>query len=264
MDPYIEACELWGDFHGHLIEAIYQRVADVLPDHYLARTDERNYIVLVGVDSKDSHAFYPDVSVTTLPARKKSSKKGGGAAVAEPARGSEPMVLRAFIEDQFRERFIEIYEATPEQRLVTSIEILSPSNKCPNTPGWDLFQRKRQAQMIQGVNLVEIDLLRGGQRMPMLDPWPESPYTLMVARAKHVQSCLVWPASFREPLPAIPVPLARPDPDVILELQPLIDVIYQRARYSRSIDYARPLKPRLTAEDAAWLKQQLRGRPATS
>src|SRR3712207_9248145 len=83
--------------------------------------------------------------------------------------------MRAFIEEEHREAFVEIYEGTPERRLVTCIEVLSPSNKRPGTPGWDLYLRKRQSLMLGGVHLVEIDLLRGGQRLPMLDPWPDCP-----------------------------------------------------------------------------------------
>jgi hypothetical protein len=38
---------------------------------------------------------------------------------------------------------------------------------------------------------MEIDLLRGGQRMPMLDSWPDSPYTLLIGRAGS-PLCRVW------------------------------------------------------------------------
>ena len=58
----------------------------------------------------------------------------------------------------------------------------------------------------------------------------------------------------------IQVPLAKPDPDVTLNLQPMIEGIYQRYRYERSIDYTKPLTPPLTPEEAAWLEQQLRAR----
>jgi hypothetical protein len=85
MDPYIEACGLWGDFHHDLISEIKNALAQAAPERYLVRAGERSYVVLV--------------------------------------------------EEEHREAFVEIYEATPEQRLVTSIEILSPSNKRPRTPG---------------------------------------------------------------------------------------------------------------------------------
>lgn len=157
---------------------------------------------------------------------------------------------------------MDIYEATPEQRLVTTIEVLSPSNKRRGSEGWDLYLRKRQALLLGEANLVELDLLRGGQRLQMLDPWPSSPYTILVARQKRIPRCLVWPAHFQRPLPIFPVPLAKPDPDIQLNLQPLVEAIYARSRYSRSIDYSRPLTPALTGEEAAWLEQQLRARPA--
>jgi hypothetical protein len=107
---------------------------------------------------------------------------------------------------------------------------------------------------------VEIDLLRGGQRMPMLDPWPDSPYTLLVARAKKFQLCRVWPAHFQRPLPSLPLPLAKPDADVPVELQPMIAAIYQRFRYERSINYSKPLIPPLSSKDAAWLERQLQSK----
>ena len=259
MDPYIEACGLWGDFHHDLISEIKHALAQAAPERYLVRAGERSYVVLVEQEVKTSRPFLPDLSVTAE-RRKKPSRKKGGTAVAEPVLKAEPILMRAFVEEEHREAFVEVYEATPEQRLVTSIEVLSPSNKRPHTPGWDLYIRKRQSLLLGDVNLVEIDLLRGGQRMPMLDPWPDSPYTLLVARAKKYALCQVWPVYFQIPSPSIPVPLAKPDPDIPLDLQPMIDAIYQRSRYERSIDYSRPLTPPLHAAETGWLKQQLEAR----
>jgi hypothetical protein len=218
MDPFIEASRLWPDFHTNLIAQIALQMTDAAPERYVVRTGERSYLVLVESHGKDSHLFLPD---------------------------------------EHREKFVEIYEADPEMRLVTTVEVLSPSNKRPGTQGWELYQRKRQSLLLGNVNLVEIDLLRDGQRMPMLDPWPNSPYVLMVARARKPQGCLVWEGHFQRPLPPIPVPLAKPDPDLLLSLQPLIDTIYQRFRYARSIDYAVELTPALSPEEAAWCRQQL-------
>jgi hypothetical protein len=259
MDPYIEACGLWGDFHFNLIAQISLQLADAIPERYVVRTSERSYLVLVESNGKESYPFVPDVSVTTPRGRKKGARKGG-TAVAERATGQEPHILRAFIEDEHREKFIEIYENEPEKRLVTTIEVLSPSNKRPGTEGWDLYVRKRQSILLGNVNLVEIDLLRGGRKMPMLDPWPVCPYTLMVARAGKPHLCRVWEGHFQHPLPAIPVPLAKPDPDISLDLQPLIDTVYQHFHYERSIKYTAELTPPLSPEQAAWCQQQLQRR----
>jgi hypothetical protein len=258
MDPYIEACGLWEDFHGNLIHQIGLKLADAVPEHYLVRTGERAYVVLVGSEGRKRYPFVPDVSITAARGRRKPTKKGS-TALAEPADGAETVTMRAFIQEEHREAFVEIYEASPDQRLVTCLEVLSPSNKHPGTEGWELYQRKRQSLLLGNVNLVEVDLLRGGHRMPMMDPWPDSPYTIMVSRAKQ-QLCRVWRAHFRAPLPTIAVPLAKADPDIQLDIQPMIAEIYQRFRYERSIDYDKSLNPPLGPEDAAWLKKRLQGR----
>ena len=255
MDPYIEARGLWEDFHNHLIERIFDHLSASVPEHYLVRTGERSYIVLAESNGKDSHFFKPDVGVTapssatSPPASATATAAAKAAPVTEAAPETEAVTLRAFIETRYRETFVEIYEATLEQRLVTCIEVLSPSNKRRGSDGWELYQRKRQALLLGAAHLVEIDLLRGGTRMPMVDPWPNSPYTLLVCRQSRAPYCTVWPAHFQRPLPPLPVPLASPDPDVPLALQPMIEAIYARARYARSIDYAKPLAPPLSGTE---------------
>jgi len=184
-------------------------------------------------------------------------------ALAEPSVEEGEVSIRAFIDKRYRERFVEIYETDPEQRLVTCIEVLSPSNKRRGGEGWDLYQRKRKALLLGAANLVEIDLLRGGGRLPMLDPWPDSPYALLVCRTGRAPYCQVRPAYFRRSLPPLLVPLSSPDPDIKVTLQPMIDSIYERARYHRSIDYSKPLPLPLGAEDQAWLTEQLRARQGT-
>lgn len=257
MDPYIEVCGLWGDFHQRLVSGIINVLSESAPDRYVVRAQERSYIVLVDEEGKKKHPFFPDVSVSKK-RRRGSASEASSVAVAEPVFAVEPIEMRAFVEEQHREALVEIYEDSPDQRLVTSIEFLSPSNKRPNTPGWDLYLRKRQSRLLSRTSLVEIDLLRGGQRMPMLDPWPESLYTLLVLRAATFRACKVWPAYFQVPLPSIPVPLAKPDPDIILNLQPMIEGIYKRSRYERSIDNSKPLSPPPTEAEASWLKKRLK------
>jgi hypothetical protein len=53
------------------------------------------------------------------------------------------------------------------------------------------------------------------------------------------------------------VPLVSPDPDLSLDLQPMIEAIYTRSRYYHSIDYSKPLTPPLSRPEAAWLERQL-------
>jgi len=42
-----------------------------------------------------------------------------------------------------------------------------------------------------------------------------------------------------------------------LAVQPMIEAIYARGRYHRTIDYTRALSPPLTADEQSWLAQRL-------
>jgi len=228
-----------------------------LPQRYLARPRKRSYIAFVETEQKRRRPFVPDISLTGPRGPKKSADKPGSLGGGAATKASEPVALRAFIEEDFEEKFIDIYESGPERRLVTSIEVLSPSNKKRRSRGWKKYLRKRQALLLGKANLVEIDLLRGGDRMPMHDPLPDSPYYVLVAREDEAPLCHVWPGLFDQPLPVVPVPLAKPDADLSLPLQALIEAVYEGGRYHEEIDYSRPPTPPLTPEEAAWLERRL-------
>jgi hypothetical protein len=234
MDPYIEA-RGWGDFHHKLIGEIERILSAQVPEKYLVRVEERSYVTPAGEEGKE-----------------------------EPASEAGGMTIQAFVAEEHREAFIEIYEDDPELRLVTCIEVLSPANKRKKSKGRKLYLRKRQSLLLGTANFVEIDLLRGGERMPMRGAWPDSPYTLLVCREYRAPSCTVWPAHFREPLPSLPIPLNYPDADIRIDLQPLIAAIYERSRYDRDIDYRKPLEPPLAEADAAWLAETIKGRKSRS
>src|SRR5689334_23201705 len=113
MDPFIESAGYWGDFHHGLVTDIQRALARIAPDRYYLRAGERSYIVCVEDEGKGSHPFVPDVSITTPRKSKKGGKKGETAAVAE---APDSLVMRAFVAEEHREAFVEIYEAEPEQR----------------------------------------------------------------------------------------------------------------------------------------------------
>jgi hypothetical protein len=255
MDPFIEACGLWEDLHTHLIEDIYRQLADAVPDRYVVRSGERNYLVVANEEIPRQRPFKPGVTNTARAGAEDAGQSEGAVAVAEPAE----LTMRAYVEEGFREPFVEVLEIGPENRLVTCVELLSPSNKRFNSPGWDQYLRKRQG-LLQGheTNLVEIDLLRGGRRMPMFDPWPNSPYAILIARASKVPNCGVIRADFRTRLPPIAIPLLKPDSDISIDLQPTIEASYARSKYYRTIDYSKPIMPPLAAEDELWLRERLR------
>ena len=122
---------------------------------------------------------------------------------------------------------------------------------------------KRDALIDRPVNLVELDLLTGGRRLPMQRPMPVGDYFALVARAERRPDCDVYAWSIRQSMPLIPIPLRAPDPDVLLNLADAFTLAYQRGRYARLIDYARPLDLPLRPEDKGWA-EQLSGQPTAS
>lgn len=176
----------------------------------------------------------------------------GTVAMAEPAFvrwADEPVVETAI-------RITELSGAT----LVTAIEVLSASNKLPG-PDREMYLRKRNEYYGAGVNAVEIDLFRGGERTmegidELLPPPRRSPYLVLVRRAARPDQREVYPLPLRPRLPAFPVPLRPGEADVVVDLQPLLDRVYANGRYP--IDYRREPDPPLKGEDAAWADALLR------
>jgi hypothetical protein len=251
MDPFIEACGLWGDFHDKLIGEIEREVSRQLPARYVARMGERTYVEWIDPRDLESmtRPFEPDVSIRGRDWAK--GDRSGGAAVVEA--DPQAVVMHGLIEIEHHEIFLEIRELDPQRRLVTCIEVLSPSNKRFGTVGWLQYDRKRQVFLEGHANLVEIDLLRGGRRRGMEEPWPDSPYYVLAMRKAAAPACQVWPARIDRPLPECAIPLVPPDADLGLPLQSLVDAIYARSRYEVDIDYARPLDLPLRPEETALL-----------
>src|SRR5262245_20291884 len=113
MDPYIEAFDLWEDFHDDLIAAIKAVIIDALPHGYVTRTRKRSYIALVEAEEKAEHSFVPDVKVTEPRPRKLSQSPRTEPAPVGTVVESEPVELRAFVEEEFVENFIDIFELNP-------------------------------------------------------------------------------------------------------------------------------------------------------
>jgi hypothetical protein len=151
--------------------------------------------------------------------------------------------------DEVRETWIEM-RRLPDERLVTAIEILSSTDK--GSSGLDDYATKRARLLSQPTNLIEVDLLLSGRRLPMGKPLPTGDFDAIVSRAANRGSGDVYASSIRRPLPAIPIPLEEPDPDAPLDLAELFALACQRGRYARLINYEKPLTLPLRSEDKQW------------
>jgi len=135
--------------------------------------------------------------------------------------------------------------------------VLSPDNKRAGSDGHREYLSKREAVLQSTAHLIELDLLRGGRRLPTIEPLPPADYYAFVCRAQHRPRAEVYAWTLRHRLPTIPVPLAADDPDVMLDLQAVFDTVYERAGYDYSLDYHRPVEPPLSDADAAWVRELL-------
>ena len=253
MDPWLE--KSWRDVHASLIAYTRDALNQVLPGKLVARMEER---VFIETEDTAEGIAYPDVRVVEEPLsatreRGRQMSAGGGAA-------AEPLVIDIKMY-QVVERYVQVLDAESGGNVVTSIEILSASNKRPGA-GQKKYLRKQKRMRAGGVNLVEIDLLRGGQRITManperLPPSHRTPYQACVWRAARPSKLEVYRIPLRERLPTIRVPLRKRDADVALDLQALFDQAYRNGRYE-STDYADDPKPPFTGEDKAWAEEIVR------
>ncbi|MBY0458947.1 MAG: DUF4058 family protein, partial [Gemmataceae bacterium] len=143
-------------------------------------------------------------------------------------------------------------------RVLTVLEVLSPSNKNPGEDR-DAHLAKRREYFAAGVNVVEIDLLRDGDRLPMGKPRPPAAdYYVLVTRTSDYPHARVWSFSVREPMPVVPVPLDRQNPAVALDLRACLDQVYDDGSYARKLDYTQPPEPPLRKPDADWAGEFLK------
>ena len=149
---------------------------------------------------------------------------------------------------------VEIRDAARNE-LITTIEIILPVNK--RQPDLARHRQKRDRLYEAGVHLLEIDLLRRGQR-PFTHPLIPACHYLITLTRRFETKADVWPLQLNEKLPLLPVPLRAPDPDVVLDLGAVLTAVYDEAAYDLSIDYNQsPPPPELEPEVSTWLRELL-------
>ncbi len=246
MDPYLEEPGFWPDVHSGLITAIRDALAASVAPGFIVRIEQRVYIT--DFEELVRQRVVPDIYLLQRPL------PGGGVATA-PTAISPPALLEPLYDEEIRDRYIEILDARGHE-VVTTLELLSPANKAPDSRGREHFLRKREAILHSRTNWVEIDLLRAGQRPAEVEGKSDY-YALQRRFGRH--QYLAWYWNLRDPLPTIAVPLTPEYADVPLDLGAILRGVYARAFYALSVDYAGPVPPpRPLPPDAAWIAERLR------
>lgn len=243
MDPYLERRGFWEEVHTGLTAAIQQFLTPLVRPRYRVAIERRIYLTVL---ASDDLVGKPDVLIVSPSGEPLPPAPEQAVITVAPQVAELPMA------EEVIERYLEIREVTTGE-VITTIEMLSHSNKS-SRPGRQQYERKRLAVLTSLTNLVEIDLLRAGDPMPMRLLGNGSPgqYRLVVSRSQHRPRADVYPFSMREPIPSVPIPLRPGEEEPLLALNQIVHDLYDRAGYDLAIDYHRPPVPALRSEDAQW------------
>lgn len=243
MDPYLERRGLWEEVHTGLIAAMQQTLNPLLRPRYRAAIERRVYLA---ERAPEAYVGKPDALIVA--ARE--------AAVAYETASLVDHRLMWPVElpmaEEVIERYLELRDVETGD-VVTVIELLSHSNKSTRQ-GREQYQRKRLAVLASTTNLVEIDLLRAGEPMPMsgLALRQQSDYRIVVSRWPQRPRADAYLFSVRDPLPDLSIPLRPGEAEPVLALNEALHDLYDRAGFDLAVDYGQLPTPPLRPADAEW------------
>ena len=249
MDPYLEDPVFFPGLHSFLITGLAAALNGVLPPSYVALVQERLY-----------GSIYPDISVIQ---RSEPPRTTNGRAKAAVALASDPAWEIEAESDEIREGYIDIVAADDESRVVTTIEILSPTNRATGSEGRKQYEKKQREVLGSPTSMMEIDLLRSGSHTVAaphanLARRGHYDYLMCLSRGERHGRFTVWAPTVREKLPKLLVPLAGDDADLVVDLQPVFDRSYDEGAFARRLDYGAPPTVALSPSDAEWAEGVLR------
>jgi hypothetical protein len=255
MDPWLESPSVFPDFHNRFISLLSESLNLLLPSPYFTAIGTR-----VLIEGETDGIIEPDVDVLT-PADESTNGyghrgNGGGVAVAEPA--NEEIVVVRVPQEETTEWQLDVRTTDGNDRLVTSIEMLSPANKRLGSRSRELYLHKQRELIERGVHLIEIDWLRAGQHTTAVALRPARQqtggfvYHICVTRAGRFSDFDVYPIQLSRPLPTLRVPLLPGTDDLRVPLQPIFDRCYDVGLYARRLRYQEPPDPPLTSDHQTW------------
>ena len=249
MNPYLERSELWHGVHTRVIVELGNTLARQLRPEYMVRVEERMYVSAETDDEVRLQTRLPDVMIL-------DDGAGAATSVAVAPRSEDAISVRIPYQDEQRQRYLEVIRVS-NREVVAVIELLSPSNK--TNPGRQAYKAKRNQVFHSTSHLVEIDLLRVGEPMPVIGNVPPSHYRILVTNAHNTDAIAdLYPCSIQTPIPVFVMPLAEGSEGIAIDLKPIIDEVYVLGSYDRDIDYDQDPTPPLPDADRAWIDQLLR------
>jgi hypothetical protein len=238
MNPYFEQASLWQDFHTKFMVGLSERLVPLVRPRYFVLL-ERHVFIHEPPEEPAARRMRADLLV--------AAPRAGDEADVAVLDVEAPVQVNHAEQDVERVAYLEIRERGGD--LVTIVELLSLANKRDDRLS---YLAKREAVLNSPTHLVEIDLLRGGRPMPEADR-PPCDYSVLVSRPGGRPRAGFWPIALRDRLPRIPIPLRSPDPDAHIDLQAVLDHVYDASGYEDFIYRGQP-DPPLSNDDAAWAR----------
>lgn len=257
MNPYLESAELWPDFHNRLIAALADELGPRLPGSYRIALQQRVEVDDLFGTQSDLNLMIPDAAVTSEPVTVAPSG-GATTATAVAALPKEAVAVRVRMPREINVLSLRV-ETVPARELVTAVEVLSPTNKRPGEAR-RRYIRKREGVVAALVNLVEIDLLRRWEPMPLEAPPPASDYRILVCRSVESPGALLYPFMVQQRIPKFTLPLLSEDEAdaPAVDLNAIVNRLHHTARYNLETRYREPPpEPAFGANTQEWIAERV-------
>jgi hypothetical protein len=241
-----EGLSIWPSFHSDHMTNIAEFLNAQLPPNYVARTEQSLQIRAEDIEaeiiSKRTHKPQPDVTIY-------GQSSTGAATATAPPRGT---VLRMSLEDtlDISEDFVKaitIRDTRLDRRLgrvVTRIELLSPSNKRGHV-GYEPYRKGRLDALFSGTPLIELDYLHESLPPVLNYPvYPEQPnsyaYNVFISDPRpsvRKGDVLAHGFDVDAAFPLVTIPLADSE-SLEFDFGAVYHYTFQRGRWGQMVNYA--------------------------
>lgn len=248
MDPFLEVPPYWSDFSPRLLTSIGNCLLPLVLPKYEVRLEE--YLVLEH-EVLPPHRVKPDLVVSS------DWRTESGPPIQVLSLPQSANTLEAAYPDfdpMTQRRLVLTHRLTG--RVVTVLELLSPVNKAPGKDGIEAYESKREELLTTSCHLIELDLLRGGERLPIKGAMPTGEYFAYIGRSLRRPTCQIIGWHWQSVLPPIPFPLLPEDGETQIDLSAAFRAAYDPAFYDQRLPYETTLRPPLSEQELDWVRQQ--------
>lgn len=253
MNPYLEHPGVWPSIHLLLIAEIANFLGPKLRPKYRVAVEVRLYetngeeSLLIGI---------PDV---TIQRSLSTSNPRKNVAILEPE--TKPITVNLPIPETIKQGYLEVREVATKE-VVTAIEILSPVNKRQGK-GRESYCEKRLNIFDSKTHFVEIDLLRMGKPLPVLNNHINSHYRILISNSNYRPKADLYAFNIQQKIPIFSLPLKPEDSEPLIDLNSFLNSVYEKGSYDLEIDYNQNPIPSLGEEDLIWTKNLLKANNLT-